>query len=483
MKRPLHWYDYITVNIYWLGLTTISQSNSLIIPLLVQRFVGPEQQGTAFGQLRLYTLMVALLVQALMGMLSDRSTLRWGRRRPFILVGTLLNMACLIAVAAAPSYWFLFGAVVLSQIASNIAHGAQQGLIPDLVPEDRRGRFSGVKSIMELLPVIIVAFTVGKLVAVGQIWAAILVAIGILFLSMAITMFVHEEPLREPPGPLDWTPLGRLVAMTLVFLVVILSLGEIIKAISKFLSGTSAVTTLLIVMGATGLLAMVAAVVIGVWASVHISIGGKEAHRAPSFHWWVINRLAFLIGTTNLSSFAVYFLQARLGLEGEAAAGPASKLMLVVGILILLCALPSGWLADRIGRKRLVMFSGLAATLGTSLLVLAPNMTMIYVGGSIVGAATGIFYTTNWALGTDLVPREEAGRYLGISNLAGAGAGAVGSYIGGPIADYFTIHVPQSPGLGYLLIFAIYAALFLLSTIVLFRVKGTWETTQSNICK
>jgi MFS family permease len=61
-------------------------------------------------------------------------------------------------------------------------------------------------------------------------------------------------------------------------------------------------------------------------------------------------------------------------------------------------------------------------------------MTVIYVGGCIVGAATGMFFTTNWALGTDVVPKEEAGRYLGISNLAGAGAGAVGAYIGGPIA-------------------------------------------------
>ena len=95
-----------------------------------------------------------------------------------------------------------------------------------------------------------------------KIWAAILVAIGILFFSMAVTMFVHEEPLREPPGPLDWTPLGRLVAMTLVFLVVILSLGEIIQAIGKLLSDVSAVPTLLIVMGGTGLLAMVVAVVI-----------------------------------------------------------------------------------------------------------------------------------------------------------------------------------------------------------------------------
>ena len=98
------WYDYITINVFWLGLTTISQSNGLIVPLLVQQFVGPEKQGTAFGRLRLYTLMVALLVQALMGMLSDRSTLRWGRRRPFILIGTLLTMASMLAIGASPGF-------------------------------------------------------------------------------------------------------------------------------------------------------------------------------------------------------------------------------------------------------------------------------------------------------------------------------------------------------------------------------------------
>ncbi|MCK4471923.1 MAG: MFS transporter, partial [Anaerolineae bacterium] len=259
-----------------------------------------------------------------------------------------------------------------------------------------------------------------------------------------------------------------------VFLVIILGLGEIVKGISRLLDGIDAVNTLLIVMGGVGLLAMATAAIVGVWISVRISIGGEEARRYPSFTWWVVNRLAFLIGTTNLSGFAVYFLQGRLGLEGEAAAGPASQLMMVVGILILLCALPSGWLADRIGRKRLVAISGVAAAVGTLVLVLAPSMTVIYVGGCIIGAATGMFFTTNWALGTDVVPKEEAGRYLGISNLAGAGAGAVGAYIGGPIADFFTGRIPQSPGLGYLLIFAIYAVLFLISAVVLIRVREVW---------
>ena len=79
-----------------------------------------------------------------------------------------------------------------------------------------------------------------------------------------------------------------------------------------------------------------------------------------------------------------------------------------------------------------------------------------------------MFVTTNWALGTRVVPSAEAGRYLGISNLAGAGAGMIGTGIGGPIADALNAVLP---GLGYFAIFASYAVLFVLSVVSLKGVK------------
>jgi MFS family permease len=99
------------------------------------------------------------------------------------------------------------------------------------------------------------------------------------------------------------------------------------------------------------------------------------------------------------------------------------------------------------------------------------------VAGCIIGLGTGTFMATNWALGTDLVPAKQAGRYLGISNLAGAGAGIVGAGIGGPMADFFNL---LRPGLGYLVIFALYAALFFLSTAVLTRVRVTSATSTAS---
>jgi len=83
---------------------------------------------------------------------------------------------------------------------------------------------------------------------------------------------------------------------------------------------------------------------------------------------------------------------------------------------------------------------------------------------------------TNWALGTDLVPKADAGKYLGISNLAGAGAGIVGAGIGGPLADFFN---QFQPGLGYIIIFAIYAGLFLLSTLTLMKVNPKASAIES----
>jgi MFS family permease len=478
ISRPFRWYDYITFNIYFLGLTTLAQTMGLITPLLVQRFVGEAQQGTYYGTFRLFTLMVALLAQALMGMLSDRSTSRWGRRRPFILIGTLLAavltflIGFTIGMEGIIGFYVLLAIGLVQPIASNMSQAAEQGVIPDLVPEKARGRFSGVKALFEVpLPLLIVAILVGKLVSNDQLWLALIIAIVVLVIVMLLTMLIPEKPLSVKPPAINWRPLLRLLAMTVVFTIIIVGAGRLVNLVSTLLEDISSITLLFIVMGLVGLTGMVIAVALGVWLSVRISLG-NTARKNSSFTWWVINRLAFLVGAFNLSAFAVYFLQARLGYVRETAAGPASKLILFVGLFILISTVPAGWLSDRFGKKRMVAIAGVIAVIGTLGALIVPNLTVIYIGGSIIGIGVGFFYTANWALGTILVPKEEAARYLGISNLAGAGAGAVGAYIGGPIADFVTAQVPQVPGFGYVLLFSIYGLMFLFSIIALTQVKA-----------
>lgn len=477
MDRPVRWHDYITINIYFLGLAVLNQSNGLIQPLLVALFVGEASKGGYYGSLRLSALMGALLFQASWGAISDRSTLPWGRRRPFIVIGTLLTLLFTILEGSlfdrqrAGSYALLFIVAILVAMASNLAQAAAQGLIPDLVPHEQRGRFSGIKAVMDIpLPVIIVSLTVGPFLAQDKPWPAIAVICAVLVLGMLLTLLVPEKRLDQKPEKMDWEPYIRLVLMTAIFAVIIISLGETIKFISRLWPEGTPLDVLLLGMGLAGLAAMVIAVFLGVWLGVRISLG-EAAVRNTSFTWWVINRLAFIAGLVNLSTFAIFYFQSRLGYSRMQAAEPASKLIQVVGVMIFLAALAGGWLADRFGERGLLFFSGVSAAVGSAILLLTKNLVVIGVGGAVVGIATGLFYTSNWALGTELVPKDESARYLGISNLAGAGAGAIGAYIGGPIADFFTRRVPGDPGLGYVLLFGIYGMLFLFSVLALLKIK------------
>jgi MFS family permease len=250
--------------------------------------------------------------------------------------------------------------------------------------------------------------------------------------------------------------------MTGAFTIIILGSGALVNYVND-LASTLPDTTALIVTAATGVAGMAIATVLGVWASVRISLGKKQGRgKNKSFTWWVINRLAFLVGSTNLASFVLYFLQERFPeLQGAEAAGPTALLVMFVGIAILISSIPAGWLTDKFGHKPLCAFSGVLATLGTIVVVVSVNMTMLYVGGLMIGIAIGIFYSASWALGTSMVPQAEAGRYLGIQNLAGAGAGAIGAYIGGPIGD----------GVGFTVLMSIFGLLFLISTLALFGIK------------
>ncbi len=467
--KPLRWYDAITINIYYFALTLRSQTlTPLIVPLLVQQFVGDETKGSSYGDLRLVSLMVALLVQAVAGLLSDHNTSRVGRRRPFILVSTVLEIIAFLGVGwiagsmeGMAGYWALFAVIVLSMIFSNIGHGAAQGLIPDLVPPSQRGRYSGIKAFFELpLPLIVVAFTISKMVSAGNLWMAILAMIAVFVVATVLTMMVKETPLKLPAKPMDWTSILRLVLMTALFTLVIFLIGTGVKKLVPYLLTLKGSLSLVLI-GVVGVAGMLLAVGLGVIASVRISLG-KEAGERPSFTWWVINRLAFLVGANNLASFVLYFIQERFpDLQGSAAAQPASLLMMVVGIAILVISIPSGWLTDKFGAKLVLLVSGLLATVGTIVVIMSRTMPVMFAGGVLIGLATGAFFSSNWALGTSIVPKEEAGRWLGISNLAGAGAGAVGAFIGGPIGD----------GAGYVLLMGLYGFLFLFSTLALMKIQ------------
>jgi MFS family permease len=478
--RDLRWYHFVTINSYWLGFNFVSASiTPVVLPYLVALFVPADQKNTYLANIRVVSLAVAMLLQPVAGMLSDRCTLPLGRRRPYIIGGTAGTVLSLVVIGLSPrfadtmldggvtaAYLVLLVGIVLVQGASNVALGAVLGLIPDLVPRQQRGRASGVKAVMELLPAFLV-IPVGILLDYNHIWAILgLIAIALVAAMVVTVVGVREKRLEAKPAGGIAEPLLRLVALTAIFVATTRIAVWIVTRGGAWLANLDAGTTLqVLVIGGAGLAGMAVSIFAGVYLGAWIGIG-RQASQRRSFIWWVINRLLFLAAIGSIQGFAQYYLSDVLHVPNAATA--TTLVLAVVAVFLISSALGGGTLADRMGRKRLVGLAALVAAGGTGVLLLARDLPLAIVAASIMGAGAGLFLATNWALGTDLAPRDEAGRYLGISNLAGAGAGIVGVGIGGPMADLFNA---LRPGLGYSVIMALYGVLFLLSVVALARVE------------
>jgi Na+/melibiose symporter-like transporter len=452
----LRWYDQLFINANWFALTLRSQVLAgLLVPLLVQGFVGEEQKGAYFGTIRLWALMGALLFQALFGIISDHSRLRWGRRRPFILLGAMLDVAVILSMAwvaglsGLTGYYVLFGLYLLSMAFTNLSQAATQGLIPDLVPQEKRGIASSVKTLLEIpLPLVIVGLVIAPIFQRGSMATGLIITGVIMLICMGLAMLAKEKPLESAP-PLDWKPFFSLLVMTAVFTGIILGLGQAVKATIPLFPAENR-----LVFGAIGVIAMSIAVVAGVFASLYIHLGAS-ARENRAFTWLVINRLAALVAITNIGVFLLYFVQEKFNLPGKEAAGLAGTLPLVLGVCVIIFGLAAGWLADRMDRRLLTVISGLIGALGVSIMVIGQTQMLMYVAAVFIGMAYAAFNVASWALGTDIVPKERSGEFLGLQNLAGAGAGAIGAYIGGAIAD----------SSGYVLLMTMFGVMFLLSSI------------------
>ena len=132
------------LSLFWLGISTVwAGLNIVYLPDRVETLMGSAQKGTYLGILLSVGLIVAVVVQPIMGAVSDRTTARWGRRRPFMLIGSLVSALFLLLMVAVSNYALLLAVVILLQISANSALGPYQGIVPDLVPKSQRGRASG----------------------------------------------------------------------------------------------------------------------------------------------------------------------------------------------------------------------------------------------------------------------------------------------------------------------------------------------------
>ena len=91
---------------------------------------------------------IAILVQPTVAALSDHTSSRLGRRKPYIIVGTLLDIAFLLGFYLAGAWVGTFIFYCLLQFSSNFAQWPFQGYMPDLVPAKQVGLASGLMGLM-----------------------------------------------------------------------------------------------------------------------------------------------------------------------------------------------------------------------------------------------------------------------------------------------------------------------------------------------
>jgi len=389
-ERGFGGFDYIKITMLGLAANAIWQSlHIVIIPILVLDFVAPTQKNTYLGLLTFAGLLLGMITQPVIGAVSDRFGFSWGRRRPYILFGSLAALPLLFGMGFVTSYIALLIIYCLFQTSLNAAYGPYQAFIPDMVPRPKRGLASGTKGLMEIL--------------------------GTIALIYPISLFMDRYHAGSQPAYLNQSLVALAVLLALAVVLTLLLVRERPArpqnqaSLLRTLSGTFKIDIL----------------------------------RNRPFLWFLLSRLLVFVALTTLQQFALNFLADVTGVANPAEATAKFSILGVLGILIMIW--PAGYITDRLGRKPVTITACFVGAGGIGILCLSHSINTILVASGIIGLAVGAFYSANWALATDLVPRNEEAHYLGLVNIATAGGAAVARLIG-PVIDLLNSY---KPGWGY----------------------------------
>ena len=153
-KKSFSKFDYLRISILGFALAGLTGSMStIILSVRLMDVVEESQKNTFLGLITFAGLLLAMIAQPIIGSMSDNTRNRWGRRRPYILIGSLLVIVFLPGIGLASSLIFIFIIYCLLQISANIAQAPYQAFIPDLVAQANRGRASGIKTYQRYLEV------------------------------------------------------------------------------------------------------------------------------------------------------------------------------------------------------------------------------------------------------------------------------------------------------------------------------------------
>jgi MFS family permease len=334
---------------------------------------------------------VGLAIQPTVGAISDYTVSRWGRRKPWIVVGSVLDVFFLLGIAYSNTLVAIAAFVMLLSFSTNIARGPFQGYVPDLVPGRQVGLASAMVGLMQIL---------------GNV-----TGFAIASVAAALTAVERDAAVLEGRAPVNYLPLA-LVAVAVVELVtmvsVVLRVGRGREPLPR--AGRS-------------------------WAAIARGAWATDILQERSYVWLVVSRLFFLMGGSILVNQMLVYLNYSHGL-GQGPANTANLVLLAIVLLANVAVIvPAARISDRIGRKPVIYASIAMGAAGVLIAALAPSVPVATVGGALFGASAGMFLSVDWALMTDIIPKASAGRYMGLSNLATGASTPLGMALGGTVLD------------------------------------------------
>ncbi|WP_318209489.1 MULTISPECIES: MFS transporter [unclassified Streptomyces] len=340
----------------WMALLPATQ---VTLALRVQQ-IAPQDKAAALSLVLAVGAVVALLAQNIFGVLSDRTTSRFGMRRPWILIGALLGVASLGFLATADSIASLVASWALTQLTFNILLAGLTPVIPDQIPPAQLGRVSALTGITTQVGVVGGVFLT-QLLLPDLTTAILLPGLFCLIGVGVLTVVLRDRQL----APADRRPLRPSVWLQ------------------------------------------------AYWVS---------PRKHPDFAWAWLSRFLVQCGNITLTSYQTYFLMSRFGYT-EDTVGPVVLKVLLVSIAgIVLAAMVFGALSDRLQRRKpFVLVSAVVLALAHVLAAFATSLTMFLISAAITGVAAGCFLAVDLALVTQVLPSSaDAGKDMGVLHLASA---------------------------------------------------------------
>lgn len=328
------------------------------LALRVQALVGIEQATSTLSLVLAVGAIFALFANPLAGRLSDRTTSRWGMRRPWIICGGIAGFLSLVLVASANSVPLLIVGWCLAQMTLNAVLAAANATLPDQVAPERRGLPSGIVGMATPLGILAGSILVnafdsdfGRFVAP----AAIALVFSILF---ALTL--NDRKLTEKPGRFS----VREFFGSFVF----------------------------------------------------------DPRKSPDFGWVWLTKFMFMFAYVGVSTFLPYYLIQDFGIPVADVAGTIVLVNVVGVAATVLASFLGGMLSDKLGRRRpILLFSGLVMACGLLLLAFAGSIPAVLIAQGFVGLGAGAFFAVDLALATQVLPSEkDNAKDLGVLNMANA---------------------------------------------------------------